>query len=111
MRPFPGTLLLLVSCAPPDDLPPTLFEDLDPPGIELPVPRSPPPAWGMSLEVGHLVAGEYAVLELNGAPPSTLIRIAYGRRLGEGPCVGQLDGACLDIEAPVRVAMFAAHRS
>ena len=66
---------------------------------------APPPAF--ELEVNNLAAGDYAELHVTGAPPGALLRLVWGRSLGDGPCPAVLGGQCLSVSSPVQVANFA----
>ena len=110
MRAWSWGMLLLASCeGAPEDVPTPLFEEDELIVGELPLDRVPAPAFEMSLSTDNFVAGEFAVLHVSGAPPNTLLRVGYGRLLGDGPCPGVLDGRCLSVASPVRVATFAGY--
>ena len=71
-----------------------------------PTDVSPPPP-SFQLEVNNLTAGDYAELHITGATPGSLLRLVWGRSLGNGPCPAVLGGLCLSVASPVQVASFA----
>jgi hypothetical protein len=71
-----------------------------------PTDVSPPPP-GFQLEINNLTAGDYAELHITGATPGSLLRLVWGRSLGNGPCPAVLGGLCLSVASPVQVASFA----
>ncbi len=68
-----------------------------------------PPAAPFSLTAGNLVAGRTASLQFTGAPPSALVRFAYGTQgLAPGLCPPVLAGSCLGIGSSAQLMTLTA---
>ncbi|MFT4623525.1 MAG: hypothetical protein ACI8PZ_002181 [Myxococcota bacterium] len=102
MRPRHPTLWLLVAGCLADPAAPLL---LGPDRVDAPaLPGHAPPPGELQLDVSATVIGAPMVFSVTGAFPWETVVIATARGgLGDGPCIPELGGRCLELLAPARI--------